>query len=58
MDVFVRVQRALHQQVSVWRFARMYVSPHIKETVCVHVHLVVSVYVCSRFEVVFMLSRD
>lgn len=58
MNAFARVQCALHQQVSVWHSARMYVSPHRKETVCVHVHLVVCAYVCSRFEAVFMLSCD
>lgn len=36
MDAFAWVQRVLHQQVSVWYSASMYVSPHIKETVCVH----------------------
>lgn len=60
MDTSVWVQCVLHQRVSVWHSASMYVSSNTKEIVCVHVHLVVcGGCVCvHRFEAVFMLSCD
>lgn len=46
MDASAWVQFVLHQQVSVWHFTSMHVSPHIKKTVCVHMHMVMHMVMC------------